>query len=132
MRITRSIQFLAILATAAACSSNGDAAAVPAAAPPPPAAEPAPAPAPVVVAPAPVVVERPSGVSVSLRWDSGPLDRDYRRERAALDARHAREARERADEKADARARRQAAETRALEDRYNRGKKEHARGLPPQ
>ncbi len=127
MRITRSIQFLAILATAAACSSNGDAAAVPAAAPPA-AADPAPAP----VAAAPVAAPAPE-VSLNVRWDSGPLDRDYARERAALDARHAAErAQARANEDAAARDRRQAAETRALQDRYDRGKKQHARGLPPQ
>jgi hypothetical protein len=131
MRTIRSMQLLATLAIAAACGSSGDSAAVPAASPPPPPAA-QPAPAPVVVAPPPVV-EQPSGVSLSVRWDSRPLDREYQRERAALDARHARElAQARADEKADARARRQAEETRALEDRYERGKKQHARGLPPQ
>jgi hypothetical protein len=65
-------------------------------------------------------------------WDSGPLDQDYRRERAAMEARHQDEiAHSRADESADRREARQAAERQQLEDRYRRGKEQHMKRLPP-
>ncbi len=132
MSIERPILFLTILAVTAACGSTGDAAAVPAAsAPPPVAAAPAPAPDPVVAAP--VVTERAPGVSLSVRWDSGPLDREYRQQRNDLDAVHARErSHPREGETADIRSRRQAQESQTLELRYKRGKADHARGMPPQ
>ena len=65
-------------------------------------------------------------------WDSGPLDRDYQRERRAMEARHAEEAAQtRADEDAQRRDSRQAAERQQLEDRYRRGKDGHMKKLPP-
>ena len=122
MRIHRTIQFLTIVATFTACSSpaNSAAAAVPDAAP---AADvPAPAPAPVAQA----------GVAVNLRWDSAPLDADYRRQRADLDALHVRErAAPRAGETTIQINTRQASESKALELRYTQGKTAHARTLPP-
>ncbi len=67
-----------------------------------------------------------------VEWDSGPLDGDYRREHDAMLARHADEvAHARADESAERREARQAAERQDLEDRYERGKKEHMKKLPP-
>jgi hypothetical protein len=126
MRIDRSLKFLTILATLGACSSPGDAAAAaqPAAATPV-AADPAPAP---VAAP-----EASPSVSLNVRWDSGPLDRDYHRELTALDAQHARErAAPRAGESSNQRGERQSQESKALEVRYTRGKTSHARGMPPQ
>lgn len=64
-------------------------------------------------------------------WDSRPLDESYRRERAAMEARHADEiAHARADEAADKREARQAAERQDLEDRYRRGKDGHMKELP--
>jgi len=70
---------------------------------------------------------------VSATWDSGPLDRDYRREHDALIARHNDEiAHPRPDESNDQRNARQAAERNALEDRYSRGKAGHMSALPPQ
>jgi hypothetical protein len=120
MRVHRSIQILTILTTITACSSPGEAAtAQPAAAPA--AAEPAPP-----AAPAPVTV------AINARWDSGPLDRAYRSERADLDARHAREtARPSAGESVKLRVQRQENEKQSLELRYTRGKGAHARTLPP-
>jgi hypothetical protein len=126
MRINRSVKFLTILATLGACSSPGNsAAAQPDAAPPVAVAQPAPAP---VAAP-----EAPPAVSLNVRWDSGPLDRDYQRERSNLDAQHARErSAPRADETSSQRGVRQSRESKALEVRYTLGKKNHARGMPPQ
>jgi hypothetical protein len=67
-----------------------------------------------------------------VEWDSRPLDENYRRERAAMEARHADEiAHARADEASDRREARQADERRDLEDRYKRGKERHMRDLPP-
>ena len=70
--------------------------------------------------------------TTTVEWDSGPLDRDYQHERAAMEARHADEiAHARADEAADRRDARQAAERQELEDRYERGKTGHMKKLPP-
>ena len=77
--------------------------------------------------------ERPrTGVEVSARWDSGPLDRDYNRERADLVARHNREiaSPEPGESKYDM-DHRQANENYALEVRYKAGKDSHAESLPP-
>jgi hypothetical protein len=64
-------------------------------------------------------------------WDSGPLDRDYQQERTTMQARHADEAAHaRADEAVDQRNARQTSERQDLEDRYQRGKKEHMKKLP--
>jgi hypothetical protein len=125
MRIDRPILFLTILAVAAACSSTGDAAAVP--------ADATPAAVAAAPAPAPVVVEQVPGPTVNVRWDSAPLDRDYRLQRSNLDAQHARErAHPVAGVSVDILSRRQADESKALEVRYTRGKTDHARGMPPQ
>jgi Zn-finger nucleic acid-binding protein len=133
MRIERQLLTLTILAVTAACGSTSDAAPAPAETAAPVAAAPAPAPAPEPVVAAPVINERRPGISLSVRWDSGPLDRDYRRERSELDALHARErAHPREDENADRRGRRQADESSRLELRYKRGKADHAHGMPPQ
>jgi hypothetical protein len=68
---------------------------------------------------------------VSAQWDSGPLDRDYGRQRAAMDTRHSQEiANPRADESADRRVDRQATESRDLEHRYDMGKASHSQSLP--
>jgi hypothetical protein len=70
--------------------------------------------------------------STTVEWDSGPLDRDYQHERAAMEARHRDEIdHARADESADQRQQRQDSEKRDLEDRYERGKKSHSNSLPP-
>lgn len=72
------------------------------------------------------------GAVVSLRWDSGPLDREYGRAHAEMVTRHNQEiASPRSDESADARSQRQASERADLEVRYSRGKSEHAQSLPP-
>lgn len=137
MRIDRSVITMTILATLAACSAPAEQASVPAEAAPPVAAAPAPDPAP-----PPTVVEsprrerereRPPVIQLNVRWDSGPLDRDYHRERSDLDARQARErSAPRADETSRERGDRQSRESKALELRYSRGRASHARGMPPQ
>jgi hypothetical protein len=73
-----------------------------------------------------------SGVEVSARWDSGPLDRDYGREHADMVARHNREiaSPEQGESKYDM-DRRQANENTELELRYTHGKESHADRLPP-
>jgi hypothetical protein len=124
MRINRSLTFLTIVVAVAACSAPADTAQ----AAPPAAAPVADAPA---AAPAPAA-ESPT-ISVNLRWDSGPLDLAYRNERRDLDERHAREtAHPAAGETIVIRDRRVASENHALEVRYERGKKDHMRSLPPQ
>jgi hypothetical protein len=122
MRIDRSVQFLTILATLAACSSPGASSnAQPDAAPP--------AAAPVVAAPVP---DPAPVVAVSPQWDSGPLDLAYQRERKTMDERHSREvASPRAGESSNQRDNRHQTETKALELRYTRGKVAHARTMPP-
>jgi hypothetical protein len=128
MRIDRTITFLTIVATITACSTPANSAATSTPDPAPVAAAPAPAPAPTTT----VVVERQPVVSVNLRWDSGPLDSDYRRERSDLDAQQARErANLRAGETIVVVNQRQASENKALELRYSRGKASHSRTLPP-
>jgi hypothetical protein len=122
MRVDRPLKFLTVLAAISACSAP---AATPDAAPPAAAA----APAPVAAAPAADPAPAPE---VSVRWDSHPLDLEYQRERASLDSRFKIEiSTPRSGESARDRDNRQAAERKALEDRYERGKKQHARGLPP-
>jgi hypothetical protein len=70
-------------------------------------------------------------VAVDIHWDSAPLDRDYRAERAALDARHAREiAHPAPGETAAQRDQRHQRENQALEARYAKGKETHAKKLP--
>ena len=133
MRIPRTMQFLTIVVTFAACSTPADSATnQPDAAPPVAAAAPVSA-APVPAAPAPApVAEAAPVVSLNVKWDSGPLDLAYHRERVELDARHNREtASPRAGESASRRKERQASEDKALELRYTRGKDAHARTLPP-
>lgn len=121
MRTIRTTPFLVLLATAAACGTPANSATVQSDAPP----------AVVEAAPVPVAEAVP-GVAIDVRWDSGPLDRSYRRERSDLDASHARErAHPVASEPADRLSRRQAEETKALELRYTRGKKEHDERMPP-
>jgi hypothetical protein len=125
MRIDRSLKFLTIMVGVAACSAPADSA------PPPAAAAPvadAPAAAPAAAAPAPSTT-----VNVNLRWDSGPLDLAYQNERRAMEERHSREvAHPPAGETIVVRDRRIADENKTLEVRYERGKKEHMRSLPPQ
>jgi hypothetical protein len=71
------------------------------------------------------------GVGVGVQWDSGPLDRAYSREHAAMVVRHNQEiATPRSDESADVRNQRQAAENQDLELRYSRGKSAHSQTLP--
>jgi hypothetical protein len=124
MRIDRSLKFLTIMVVVAACSAPADSA--PAAAAAAPVAD---APAP---APAPAAAASPT-INVNLRWDSGPLDLAYRNERRDLDARHAQEiAHPPAGETIVIRDRRVASENKALEVRYEQGKKDHSRSLPPQ
>jgi hypothetical protein len=121
MRVNRSMQFLTILATFTACGA-------PAADATPAAAAEA---APVAAAPVPAPDPAPAA-GVNVRWDSGPLDIAYRRERSDMDARFKVEiATPRAGESAAQRNTRQASESRALESRYTRGKADHARSLPP-
>jgi hypothetical protein len=72
-----------------------------------------------------------SQADVSVRWDSGPLDRDYRRQRADMDARHSQEvASPRYGESSDSRQTRHDAENRSLEVRYEQGKTAHAQRMP--
>ena len=105
MRIQRSVQMLAVLGTLAAiaaCASYGR--------------EPRSDPQVVTVA----------------QWDSGPLDRDYARERTTMDNRHQQEvANPRNDESSDQRVQRHATENQDLEARYTAGKASHAQTLPP-
>ena len=69
---------------------------------------------------------------VSVRWDSGPLDRDYNRVHGDMVARHNQEiANPRSDESSDVRNQRQASERQDLELRYARGKSAHSDKLPP-
>jgi hypothetical protein len=126
MRIDRSLKFLTIMVGVAACSAPADSA--------PPAAAPAAA-APVADAPAAAPAPAPASptINVNLRWDSGPLDLAYQNERRAMEERHAREiAHPPAGETIVIRDRRIASENKTLEVRYERGKKEHTRSLPPQ
>lgn len=123
MHALRSTQLLSILATLVACSPAGGTttgqpdAAVAAAPVAAPVAAPEAAPAP--------------AVGISLNWDSRPLDQEYRRERANLDAQHAREISVRVGSETDVqRTRRQASENQVLEVRYTRGKTAHAKTLP--
>ncbi|MFI5246880.1 MAG: hypothetical protein ACHQQR_16730, partial [Gemmatimonadales bacterium] len=122
MRLHRSMVFLTIATTLAACSSPGASAnAQPDAAPP--------AAAPVAAAPAP---DPGPAVAINVRWDSGPLDLAYRRERSDMDARHVREvAAPRSGETSIQLGARHAAESKTLELRYSRGKSSHARTMPP-
>jgi hypothetical protein len=72
------------------------------------------------------------GAVVSVRWDSGPLDRAYTREHSDMVTRHNQEiATPRSDESADVRNQRQASERQNLELRYSRGKAAHSDTLPP-
>ena len=65
-------------------------------------------------------------------WDSGPLDRDYARERTTMDNRHQQEiANPRNDESSDQRIQRHATENQDLEARYTAGKASHSQSLPP-
>ena len=65
-------------------------------------------------------------------WDSRPIDEHYRRERLEMENRQRYEAAHaRAEEAADRREARQAAERRELEDRYRVGKEKHMKQLPP-
>jgi uncharacterized lipoprotein YajG len=130
MRAHHSLKLLSILAavaaTAAACSAPAESAT----------AQPEAA-APAAAAPAPAAVATPEPaapcVSINVRWDSGPLDLAYRRERENLDALHARQrASLRAGESSVELTQRQSGESRALEIRYSQGKKDHLRGMPPE
>ena len=68
---------------------------------------------------------------ISVRWDSGPLDRDYNRVHSDMVSRHNQEiANPRSDESSDVRNQRQASERQDLELRYSRGKAAHAQSLP--
>jgi hypothetical protein len=72
-----------------------------------------------------------SSAEVSIRWDSGPLDRSYARERDIMVVRHNQEiANPRSDESSDQRTRRHTAENKDLDDRYARGKASHSDRLP--
>jgi hypothetical protein len=65
-------------------------------------------------------------------WDSRRIDEHYRRERLAMEDRQRYEAAHaRAEEAADRREARHAAERRELEDRYRVGKEKHMKDLPP-
>jgi hypothetical protein len=122
MRVNRTMQFLTIVVTFAACSTPADSAATP------PDAAPVAA-APVAAAP---VVEQAPVVALNVRWDSGPIDLAYRHEHDDLVARHSREmVTLRAGETAASRRDRQESENKTLELRYKRGKESHARVLPP-
>jgi hypothetical protein len=73
-----------------------------------------------------------SGAEISVRWDSGPLDRDYARARDEMVVRHNQEiASPRSDESSNQRDSRHASERQALEVRYSRGKSAHSDKLPP-
>ena len=75
---------------------------------------------------------RPDPNVVTAQWDSGPLDRDYQRQRSDMDARHQSEiANPRADESADKRTQRQTDENNDLDKRYAEGKTAHASVVPP-
>jgi hypothetical protein len=107
MRIQRSVQLLTVLTTLAAlgaCASYGR--------------------------------EQQSDPQVTTvadaRWDSGPLDRDYARERTSMDNRHQQEIdTPRADESSDQRVQRHASENDDLQRRYESGKVHHTQTLPP-
>jgi hypothetical protein len=72
-----------------------------------------------------------SETEISVRWDSGPLDRSYRRERDDMDVRHHQEiANPREGEDSNQRSRRQSSEKKDLDDRYAKGKKAHSDRLP--
>jgi hypothetical protein len=72
-----------------------------------------------------------SSTDVSVRWDSGPLDRSYNSARVDLNARHNQEiASPRPNESSDQRSSRQAAENKDLDDRYAKGKAAHSDRLP--
>ena len=123
MRVDHSLKFLTILAAITACSAP---AATPDAAPPVAVA----APAPVAAAP---VAEAAPAPEVSVRWDSRPLDVDYRRQRDDMNARFRVEiGTPRAGESRGQMDRRHSEESKALELRYSNGKRDHARGMPPQ
>jgi hypothetical protein len=106
MRIQRSVQILAVLGTAvalAACASYGR-----------------------------ETQSDPQVTTAAVAWDSGPLDRDYARERTTMDNRHQQEiANPRQDESSDQRVSRHASENQDLETRYSAGKASHAQALPP-
>jgi hypothetical protein len=73
-----------------------------------------------------------SGAEISVRWDSGPIDRDYARMHDEMIARHNREiASPRSDESSNQRDSRQSAERRDLDARYSRGKSAHSDRVPP-
>jgi hypothetical protein len=73
-----------------------------------------------------------SGAEISVRWDSGPLDRDYARVHDEMVTRHNREiASPRPEESSNQRDARHASERKALEVRYSRGKSSHSDRLPP-
>jgi hypothetical protein len=72
-----------------------------------------------------------SETEISVRWDSGPLDRSYNRERDVMTVRHNQEiANPRAGEDSDQRSHRQSAERKDLDDRYAKGKAAHSDRLP--
>jgi hypothetical protein len=74
----------------------------------------------------------PSYASVSVQWDSGPLDRSYRSERDGMETRHSQEtANPRSGESSDQRSQRQGNERQDLERRYASGKASHSHDLPP-
>jgi hypothetical protein len=106
MHVQRTMKVLAISATVAALGS--------------------------VVACAPAGRHAETGVSVSASWDSGPLDRDYARKHAELEARHNREIAnpEHGESKYDM-DKRHSNENYTLEVRYKQGKESHADVLPP-
>ena len=106
MHAQRTMKFLAITATVATLST--------------------------VVACAPAGRHAETGVSVSASWDSGPLDRDYAREHAALVDRHNKEIAtpEHGESKYDM-DKRQTNENYSLEVRYKQGKESRADVLPP-
>jgi hypothetical protein len=71
------------------------------------------------------------GYASTGQWDSGPIDRDYQKQRGDMDGRHAQEiANPRADESADQRSQRQDNENKDLETRYAQGKASHAQSVP--
>jgi hypothetical protein len=74
----------------------------------------------------------PGYASISVQWDSGPLDRAYHNERDGMDARHSQEtANPRSGESSDQRGQRQTNERQDLERRYASGKASHSHDLPP-
>jgi predicted small lipoprotein YifL len=75
---------------------------------------------------------QPDGSVVAVQWDSGPLDRDYQRQRGDMDTRHTDElANPRANESSDQRSQRQASESKDLDSRYADAKTAHADHVPP-